>query len=173
MASSVTDFAILIDPTGDAIGSLPTGTVRANTIGGSTKIVIGKAPAMSSIPFCNGISGKVFFPLPAIPNFPASGTYTGTFVIIGVVLVYVNEAPVSGTPTYWGCTDVTELVAQCTALNGGINEYSIVAAPYIGLLDEPGGDSADKIASCKLFLDTNGYALSNGGDDFLNSYFPA
>ena len=170
MADAVTDYAILIDPTGDTITTLPNGTVRAKVPGDGQKIIIGRAPAMSGIPFCNGISGKQFISLPAYPNFPANGAYAGTFVIIGVVLVYVDETPVSGTPTYWGCNDVTELVAQCTVLNGGSNEFTVDAIPYD--LDANGGIDADKIANCKLFLDNNGYALSNGSADFLNSYFP-
>ena len=160
MADIISDYAILIDANNTIGSSLPTGTRRANTseISESFKIIIGKAPIMSGIPFCNGISGLPFIALPADPNF------SGQFVIIG------RNGSV---PTYWGCTDVTELVAQCTALNGGSNEYSIVAEPYTGYLDAQGGNSAAKIASCKLFLDTNGYALSNGGDSFLASYFPA
>jgi len=161
-AGNITDFAICIDRN-TVIGTLPTGTVRANTTGESQKIVIGKAASMAG-PFCNGIDagGEIgilpFFALPAGTNF------SGQFVIIG------RNGSV---PTYWGCTDVTELVAQCTALNGGSNEYSIVAEPYTGYLDAQGGDSAAKIASCKLFLDTNGYALSNSaGNSFLASYFP-
>ena len=169
MADAVTDYAILIDPTGDTITTLPTGTVRAKITGAGQKIIIGKATSMSGIPFCNGISGKPFISLPAYPNFPAANNYAGTFVIIGVVLVYVDETPVSGTPTYWGCNDVTELVAQCTVLNGGSNEFTVDAMPYY--LAEEGDTDSDKIDSCKLFLDNNGYALSKGSANFLASYF--
>ena len=171
MADAVTDYAILIDPTGDTITTLPTGTVRAKITGAGQKIIIGKATSMSGIPFCNGISGKPFISLPAYPNFPAANNYAGTFVIIGVVLVYVDETPVSGTPTYWGCNDVTELVAQCTVLNGGSNVYTYNEPEETGYLDAQGGNSEAKTTSCKLYLDLNGYALSNGDDDFLNSYF--
>ena len=153
---AITDYAILIDPTGSSITTLPTGTVRAKNTGDGQKIVIGNATSMDK-PFCNGISGKPFISLPAHPNFPDANNYAGTFVIIGVVLVYVDATPVSGTPTYWGCNDLAALIEQCTALNGG----------------DPStfGDSPNEIANCKTFLDNNGYALSNGDDDFLNSYF--
>ena len=163
MADAVTDYAILIDATNTISGSLPTGTRRANTNAASEsyKIIIGKAPAMGT-PFCNGISGLPFIALPASPNFPANGTYAGTFVIIG------RNGSV---PTYWGCNDVTELVAQCTVLNGGSNEYTHSEPEVTGYLDAQGGIDADKIASCKLFLDLNGYALSNGSANFLASYF--
>ena len=163
MAETVTDYAILIDAT-DTIGaSLPSGTRRANTnaVSESYKIIIGKAPAMGT-PFCNGIEGLPFIALPAYPNFPANGTYAGTFVIIG------RNGSV---PTYWGCNDVTELVAQCTVLNGGSNVYTYNEPEETGYLDAQGGNSEAKTTSCKLYLDLNGYALSNGSESFLNNYF--
>ena len=167
MAGNITDFAICIDSSYTA--TLPgAGVVRAKNTGDGQKIVIGNATSMDK-PFCNGISGKPFISLPAYPNFPAANNYAGTFVIIGVVLVYVDETPVSGTPTYWGCNDVTELVAQCTVLNGGSNEFTVDAMPYY--LAEEGDTDSDKIDSCKLFLDNNGYALSKGSANFLASYF--
>jgi hypothetical protein len=143
----ITDYAICIDKN-VAIATLPTGTVRAGS-GQSEKIVIGKATTMTT-PFCNGIDAGVagilpFFALPAAPNFD------GQFVIIGRVV---------GEPTYWGCTDVAALVVQCTALNGG-NVSTFDEAP-----------DANRIANCKTYLDSNGYALSNNsGDSFLASYF--
>ena len=124
-----------------AIATLPTGTVRVGVSGEPAKIVIGKAATMT-VPFCNGISGLPFIALPAAPNFD------GQFVIIGRVV---------GEPTYWGCTNTAALIVQCTALNGGnISTF---------------GDSPNEIANCKTFLDNNVYALSNGDNDFLNSYF--
>ena len=119
----------------------PAGTVRANTTGDSRRIVIGKAASMNK-PFCNGIEGKEFFALPADPNF------SGQFVIIGR-----NGSQ----PTYWGCADTAALIVQCTVLNNGDGTG----------FDDPGFE----IANCKLFLDLNGYALSNGSADFLDSYF--
>ena len=167
MAETVTDYAILIDADSEnnpiIAGILPTGTRRANTsfASESYKIIIGKAPAMGT-PFCNGIEGLPFIALPAYPNFPANGTYAGTFVIIG------RNGSV---PTYWGCNDVTELVAQCTVLNGGSNVYTYNEPEETGYLDAQGGNSEAKTTSCKLYLDLNGYALSNGSESFLNNYF--
>ena len=157
MADTVTDYAILIDAT-DTIGaSLPTGTRRANTnaVSESYKIIIGKAPAMGT-PFCNGIEGLPFIALPAYPNFPANGTYAGTFVIIG------RNGSV---PTYWGCTDIAALVAQCQVLNFGSNEFTVATIPYY--LDE----APNELTNCTRFLDNNGYALSNNAESFLNNYF--
>lgn len=143
MAGNITDFAILIDKN-LAIATLPTGTVRAAASGESRKIVIGKAATMTE-PFCNGISGLPFIALPASPNF------SGQFVIIGRVV---------GEPTYWGCADTAALIEQCTVLNGGND-----AAPSFS-------DVPNEIANCKLFLDANGYALSNSAASFLAGYFP-
>ena len=165
----ITDFAILIAANNEIVDSLPTGTRRANTNAASEsyKIIIGKAQDMAPTPFCNGI----IYTNPVEPYnniklqfiaLPAGDNFSGRFVIIGRN---------GSAPTYWGCTDVTELVAQCTVLNGGSNEYSIAAEPYTGYLDAQGGDSAARIASCKLFLDTNGYALSDNTTSFLASYF--
>jgi hypothetical protein len=149
----ISDYAILIDPTGSTIGALPAGTVRANTTGESQKIVIGKASSMNK-PFCNGIEGLQFFALPADPNFSEQ------FVIIG------RNGSV---PTYWGCTDTAALVVQCIAFNGGSNEFQIGGSPPPYFLDEGGNE----LTNCKLFLDNNGYALSNSADAvFLESYFP-
>ena len=145
----ISDYAILIDT--EVSITPPAGTVRANTTGESQKIVIGKAASMDK-PFCNGIEGLQFFALPADPNF------SGQFVIIG------RNGSV---PTYWGCTNTAALVVQCIAFNGGSNEFQIGGPPPI-FLDEGGNE----LTNCKLFLDNNGYALSNSaGDDFLNSYF--
>jgi hypothetical protein len=154
MADIISDYAILIDADNTIGGSLPTGTRRANTseVSNSYKIIIGKAPAMGT-PFCNGISGLQFFALPAAPNFD------GIFVIIG------RNGSV---PTYWGCSDVAALVAQCTALNNGSDEYTFGEGETGSL---SAGNSATRIASCKLFLDLNGYALSNSNSNFLASYF--
>lgn len=147
MAGNITDFAICIDKN-VAITSLPTGTVRAAASGQSERIVIGKAATMTE-PFCNGIydgTGYLpFFALPASPNF------SGQFVIIGRVV---------GEPTYWGCADTAALIEQCTVLNGGND-----AAPSFS-------DVGNEIANCKLFLDANGYALSNSAASFLAGYFP-
>jgi len=147
MAGNITDFAICIDKL-VAITSLPTGTVRAAASGQSEKIVIGKAATMTE-PFCNGIydgTGYLpFFALPADPNF------SGQFVIIGRVV---------GEPTYWGCADTAALIEQCTVLNGGND-----GAPSFS-------DVGNEIANCKLFLDANGYALSNSAASFLAGYFP-
>ena len=152
MADAVTDYAILIDATNTIEGSLPTGTRRANTNAASEsyKIIIGKAPAMSGIPFCNGISGLPFIALPASPNFSEQ------FVIIG------RNGSV---PTYWGCNDTAALVAQCEVLNGGSSEYTVDGFPYN--LNELGNE----IINCTRFLDNNGYALSNNAESFLNNYF--
>ena len=152
---AITDFAILIDK-GPNIATLPAGTVRANSTGQSLKIVIGKAATMTE-PFCNGIDagGETgllpFFALPADPNF------SGQFVIIGRVV---------GQPTYWGCSNTAALVAQCQVLNLGSNEFTVAAIPYY--LDE----APNEITNCKLFLDNNGYALSNSAASFLAGYFP-
>ena len=146
----ISDYAILIDA--DITITPPAGTIRANTSGDSRRIVIGKAASMNK-PFCNGIEGKEFFALPADPNF------SGQFVIIG------RNGSV---PTYWGCTDTAALVVQCIALNGGSNEFQIGGAPPPYFLDEGGNE----ITNCKLFLDNNGYALSNSNAAvFLESYF--
>ena len=124
------------------ITSLPAGTVRVGVSGEPAKIIIGKAPVMGT-PFCNGISGLPFIALPANPNF------SGRFVIIG------RNGSV---PTYWGCADTAALIVQCTVLNNGDG---------IGF-DDPGFE----IANCKLFLDNNGYALSDSNAEvFLESYF--
>lgn len=141
MAGNITDFAICIDEN-IAIAILPTGTVRAKSTGESRKIVIGKAATMTT-PFCNGIGGLPFIALPASPNFSEQ------FVIIGRV---------DGKPTYWGCADTAALIAQCTVLNGG---------------DDGAGfsDFGQEIANCKIYLDANGYALSNSANSFLASYF--
>ena len=147
--AAITDYAILIDPTGSSITTLPTGTVRAAASGQSRKIIIGKAATMTE-PFCNGIDagGETgllpFFALPAAPNFD------GRFVIIGRVV---------GEPTYWGCTSVADLVLQCTALNFG-NVSTFDDAP-----------DATRVTNCKTYLDSNGYALSDNTTSFLNSYF--
>ena len=143
MAGNITDFAICIDKN-IVIATLPTGTVRAKNTGDGQKIVIGNATSMDK-PFCNGISSLPFIALPASPNF------SGQFVIIGRVV---------GEPTYWGCADTAALIAQCTVLNGGND-----AAPSFS-------DIGNEIANCKLFLDANGYALSNSAASFLASYFP-
>jgi len=146
MAGNITDFAICIDKN-VAIGTLPTGTVRAKSSGQSEKIVIGKADTMTQ-PFCNGIYDGTqylpFFALPADPNF------SGQFVIIGRVV---------SDPTYWGCADTAALIEQCTVLNGGND-----GAPSFS-------DPGQEIANCKTFLDNNGYALSNSAASFLASYF--
>ena len=145
MAGNITDFAICIDRN-IVIGTLPTGTVRAKSTGDSRRIVIGKAATMTT-PFCNGIAVDgvgilPFFALPAAPNF------SGQFVIIGRN---------SSEPTYWGCADTAALIEQCTVLNNG---------------DGTGfSDPGQEIANCKLFLDNNGYALSNSAASFLASYF--
>ena len=147
MAGNITDFAICIDKN-IAIATLPTGTVRVGASGEPAKIVIGKAATMTE-PFCNGIYDETqylpFFALPASPNF------SGQFVIIGRVV---------GEPTYWGCADTAALIEQCTVLNDGND-----AAPSFS-------DPGQEIANCKTWLDANGYALSNGDDDFLAGYFP-
>ena len=147
MPTYVTDFAICIDSSYTA--TLPgAGVVRAKNTGDSRQIVIGKAATMTT-PFCNGITGlPPFYALPAYPNFPAADNYAGTFVIIGR-----NGSQ----PTYWGCADTAALIVQCTVLNNGDGTG----------FDDPGFE----IANCKLFLDLNGYALSNGSADFLDSYF--
>ena len=157
MAGNITDFAICIDRN-IVIGTLPTGTVRVGAAGEPAKIVIGKAATMAQ-PFCNGIDvvgvGILpFFALPADPNF------SGTFVIIGRN---------SSEPTYWGCADVAALVAQCTVLNSGSDEYTFGEGETGSL---SAGNSATRIASCKLYLDINGYALSNSNNSFLAGYFP-
>ena len=147
MAGNITDFAICIDKN-IAIATLPTGTVRVGASGEPAKIVIGKAATMTE-PFCNGIYDGTqylpFFALPASPNF------SGQFVIIGRVV---------GEPTYWGCADTAALIEQCTVLNDGND-----AAPSFS-------DPGQEIANCKTWLDANGYALSNGDNDFLAGYFP-
>ena len=136
----ISDYAILIDA--DIIITPPAGTVRVGVSGEPAKIVIGKAPVMGT-PFCNGISGLPFIALPADPNF------SGRFVIIG------RNGSV---PTYWGCTDLAALIAQCTVLNGGDGT---------GFSDPP-----NELTNCKLFLDLNGYALSDSNAEvFLESYF--
>ena len=150
---AITDYAILIDPTGSSITTLPTGTVRAAASGQSRKIVIGKAATMTE-PFCNGIIytnpvepyndiNLPFIALPASPNFSEQ------FVIIGIN---------GSVPTYWGCADTAALIVQCNVLsnNNGVG------------FDDPGFE----IANCKIWLDANGYALSNNaGGSFLASYF--
>ena len=152
---AITDYAILIDPTGSSITTLPTGTVRAAASGQSRKIVIGKATTMTE-PFCNGITytnpvspyNDINLPFIALP---AGDNFSGQFVIIGR-----NGSE----PTYWGCADTAALIEQCLALNGGND-----AAPSFS-------DSPNEIANCKTFLDANGYALSNSaGGSFLASYF--
>jgi len=146
---NITDFAICIDRN-IAIGTLPTGTVRASIVGESQKIVIGKATTMAT-PFCNGIyDGTQYLPfiaLPAAPNF------SGQFVIIG------RNGSV---PTYWGCANEAALIVQCLVFNGGVSNFTY-----------GDGDSGelDSAANCKIFLDNYGYALSNSSADFLNSYF--
>ena len=162
MAGKITDFAICIDSSYTA--TLPgAGVVRAKSTGDSRQIVIGKAATMTT-PFCNGITDlPPFYALPAYPNFPAADNYAGTFVIIG--------SRNGSEPTYWGCNDVTELVAQCTVLNGGSNVYTYNEPEETGYLDAQGGNSEAKTTSCKLYLDLNGYALSNGSESFLNNYF--
>lgn len=150
---AITDYAILIDPTGSSITTLPTGTVRAAASGQSRKIVIGKAATMTE-PFCNGITytnpvspyNDINLPFIALP---AGDNFSGQFVIIGR-----NGSE----PTYWGCADTAALIEQCTVLNGG---------------DGTGfSDFGLEIANCKTFLDANGYALSNNaGGSFLASYF--
>jgi hypothetical protein len=145
MAGNITDFAICIDKN-IAIATLPTGTVRVGASGEPAKIVIGKATTMTT-PFCNGIDAGVAGILPFIA-LPASPNFSGQFVIIGRV----------GEPTYWGFTDTAALIEQCTVLNGG---------------DGTGfSDPGQEIANCKIFLDNNGYALSNSAASFLAGYFP-
>jgi hypothetical protein len=157
MSGVISNYAILIDANNTIVDSLPTGTRRANTseLSESYKIIIGKAPAMAPTPFCNGISGLQFFALPGVANF------NGRFVIIGKRVV--DDVSV---PTYWGCTNIATLVAQCQVLNGGSNEFTVAMIDYY--LDE---DTA-LTTNCKLFLDNYGYALSDNEDSsFLDSYF--
>ena len=145
----ISDYAILID-TEISIANLPTGTVRANSTGDSRKIVIGKATSMNK-PFCNGIEGKEFFALPADPNF------SGQYVIIGIN---------GSVPTYWGYTTEAALIERCTLLNGGSDTFIIGMTSYNFNEEDLG------TINCRLYLNENGYALSDAAAAvFLDSYF--
>jgi hypothetical protein len=142
MADILTDFAICIDSSYTT--TLPgAGVVRAKSTGDSRQIVIGRATSMAT-PFCNGITGlPPFYALPAAPNF------SGRFIIVGR-----NGSE----PTYWGCTDLAALIAQCTVLNNG---------------DGTGfSDEEQELNNCRIFLNNSGYALSDNTNQFLGSYFP-
>ena len=154
--AAITDYAILIDPTGSSITTLPTGTVRAAASGQSRKIIIGKAATMTE-PFCNGIDagGETgllpFFALPASPNFG------GQYVIIGIN---------GSVPTYWGYTTEAALIERCTLLNGGSDTF------IIGINSYNFNDEGNGAINCRLYLNENGYALSDAAAAvFLNSYF--
>ena len=145
----ISDYAILID-TEISIANLPTGTVRANSTGNSRKIVIGKATSMNK-PFCNGIEGYQFFALPASPNFG------GQYVIIGIN---------GSVPTYWGYTTEAALIERCTLLNGGSDTF------IIGINSYNFNEEGLGAINCRLYLNENGYALSDAAAAvFLGSYF--